>query len=79
MRKAKESGMIFTPFQNIYKIGIMASVEEEGVAGSGASHGRYDAIGHWTLCVGVMFLAEVNFGLCVHYIGAGKGGHCPLD
>jgi hypothetical protein len=55
-----------------------ASVEEEGVAGSGASH-RYGTIGDQTLSVGVLFFATAKFGSHVMYIGACDGAHCPLD
>jgi hypothetical protein len=45
---------------------------------SDASH-RYGVIGDQTLCLGVLFLAQGNFGSHVHYICSGGGAHCPLD
>jgi hypothetical protein len=47
------------------------------VADSGAYH-RYNVIGDQTLCVGVLYTAEANFGLRAHYIGIDGGATAPL-
>jgi hypothetical protein len=39
---------------------------------------RCNIIGDQTICVGVLYAADVNIGSCVYYIGAGSMAHCPL-